>query len=1652
MTFHSLVDLFRFNSQEHASASLTYMRNGETPDRSLTHAQLSVRAQQLAGWLIEKGYSGQRALLVFPPGLEFIEAFMACMIAKVIAVPVATAPLAGDKNKVKRMLSILRDCQPKLVMGVTQTIDKAPLFVEENPDFQHLAWISLDTFDQWEQYGNVKIAPPSGSDLAFLQYTSGSTAHPKGVMLSHKNILHNLAQWDLGLGHDHDSKMVCWVPHFHDLGLLYGVLFPLYKGISSYLLPAASIVQKPSRWLHVISTYRGTHSMGPNFIYDLCTERISDEECQGMDLSSWRMALNAAEPIRAETLHKFNEKFAPYGLSPNTMTAAYGLAESTCIVTGQNWNKPMRSLRLSATALSRNQVVPAKEGEAFTELVACGSPDVDSVLKIVDPVTFAECAADGIGEIWVRCDSVSSGYWNRAEENQRTFGAKIQGDPQEHAYLRTGDMGFLHEGEVFTTGRIKDMMIVRGENYYPQDAEWEIEHAHPAFKPSCCAVFSIDRDNQEKVVVVQELIRHYDKWPFEEMYAAVRRAIGSVYDLPIESIVLIRPNTTSKTSSGKIQRAASKAAYLNDGLQVIARWDRTAKQAEQLTAKPAPRTTPAIEEISTYLIQRITEIASLSPGIVNPTRPFAEYGLGSLDSTMLAEELAKKFHIDVLPTAFYDHPSIRQLAEYLTLPREQQTAKPAQIAHDDTIAVVGLACRFPGADNAQAFWSLLSEGRCAPNMRTENDGSVRYGGFIDNIASFDNDFFSVTRREASCLDPQQRIAMEVAWHAMEDAGIKPADLAGSNTGVFLGASSFDYGSLQLNEAELDAYSCQGSVLAVIANRLAYQFDLRGPSFVVDTACSSGLTAVHLACRSLRESECNVALAGATNVLLAQDWDIALTKAGMLAPDGLCKTFDASANGYVRGEGCGIVVLKRYADALRDGDRVYGVILGTAINQDGRSNGLTAPNGNAQEALLRTALGKAGVNPSELNYIEAHGTGTSLGDPIECAALRRVLGEREEPCLVGSVKASIGHLEAAAGIASLIKTMLALHHNAIPAQQHFKKLNPLIDLGNALSIPHVLTEWKRPQSGRRCASVSAFGFSGTNACAVVGDGPQVQAAASPTLPSALPFVLTARDQAALQRLAARHLDHLATLSTDEWPHMLYTAACRRSVQAARFATVVDSPAALASRLQALSHAGDSSAASNAPTRIAFVYSGQGIPLAGVGRDLYECVPAFRDALNKCDAILEPILGKTLYALLYEDKAEEELTRPGLAQPIQFSLQYALTQAFLAFGVRPDIVMGHSLGEYAALVTAGAMSLDVALRLVIRRGEFAENFTPQGAMASIFADEATVLNAIGHCKLPIDLAAINGKHHCVVAGTPDAIATFCSYLTTENIAEYRKLAVARAYHSALIDPIVGPYTNFARECNFFTPHTKLISNVSGALWPSEQRLEADYLARHLREPVRFTDSLETLVSEQATIAIEIGSKPVLCTIAQAHLDNRGPRWIPTLRHNGDDVRALLDCLAQAFTAGANVNWQALFAGNAMRTVQLPAYPFELRNHWYQQRAQNNARSAAGTNVRMTAETDQSETIITAPTDIADLSIADGLAQLLARLLHVTPAEINKQAYFLDLGVDSIILMEFTRLTNVHYSAQFTIGEIFERYPSIDLVAQCLADRVVSMAALP
>ncbi len=774
----------------------------------------------------------------------------------------------------------------------------------------------------------------------------------------------------------------------------------------------------------------------------------------------------------------------------------------------------------------------------------------------------------------------------------------------------------------------------------------------------------------------------------------------------------------------------------------------------------------------------------------------------------------------------------------------------------EPIAIVGLGCRFPGAPDLASFWRLLRDGGDAisevPPERWDIDAfydpdpdapgkmSTRWGGFLTDVDRFDADFFGIPPREAERTDPQQRLVLEVAWEALENAGLAPDRLSGSSTGVFIGISHCDYARILFRHAaRISAYNGAGSYTSIASNRLSYLLNLRGPSMAIDTACSSSLSAVHLACQHLRQRECRIALAGGVNLNLTPDETIALSKARMMAADGRCKTFDARADGYVRGEGCGVVVLKRVEDALRDGDRIRAVIRGSAANQDGLSNGLTAPNGPAQQELVQRALENAGVAPAQIGYVEAHGTGTSLGDPIEVKALRSALARGRGPedrCWIASVKTNIGHLEAAAGIAGLIKAVLALEHEAVPPHLHLQRLNPLVVLG-LFSIPTTCQPWPRgPQP--RLAGVSSFGFGGSNCHVVIEEAPARSTTISAVDGAAHLFTLRAKSEPALRELAQRDAAYFQAHPETALADACFTSNTGRSVFDHRLAVVARTSSQLSAALDAFA-AGKEAAElvhGKAPGRkrpkVGFLFTGQGSQYAGMGRGLFATQPVFREAIERCDALLRVSLQRPLLEVLYPAPgAESPLNQTAYAQPALFALEYALAQLWRSWGVEPTWVLGHSVGEYVAACVAGAFSLEDGLRLVAERGRLMQQLPLGGAMAAVRADEERVRAALARGGQPVSIAALNGPGQVVISGAAGAVAAVLADLKHDGILA-QPLSVSHAFHSALMEPMIEPFRRVAQTVQSGPLRIALVSNLGGRVVGRGEVLDADYWAGHVR----------------------------------------------------------------------------------------------------------------------------------------------------------------------------------------------------------------------------
>ena len=1559
----TLVDLLRWRAESQGEhTAYIFLPDGETEGEHATFAQLDAQARRIAVGLRRLGLSGERAVLLYPPGPTYVAAFFGCLYAGVVAVP-AYPP--RNNRGLPRIKSIIEDSGAAIAMTSSGVVSRMRKMFDTLPE---LAVTELFVSDELEEGLEEEWVPPEidENSLAFLQYTSGSTGAPKGVMLSHANLLHNSALIQEAFGTSADDVGVIWLPPYHDMGLIGGLLHVVYTGARCVLMPPAAFLQRPMRWLEAISNYRGTVSGGPNFAYELVAKKATQEEIEKLDLSSWKVAFNGAEPVRAETLEFFSEKFKPAGFDPAAHYPVYGLAEATLIVTGGVQGDGAKVVAFDKKGLEQRRAVEASDEATSRELVGCGGALGGQRLAIVDPETGRECGPGEIGEVWVRGPSVAQGYWERPEETERTFGGRIA-ETGEGPFLRTGDLGFLHGGQLFIAGRIKDLIIIRGVNYYPQDLELTSERSHPALRVGSAAAFAIEVEGEEQLVVAQEL-EFRQKPDVAEVTAAIREAIVDEHGILPYAVVLVKPGRIPKTSSGKIQRYATRQKYLEGTLETVGEWradqeprdepvpPRGEVRPEEPAEKaPVPARTKA--EIEAWLVEQLSKRLKVPAKQINRKEPFARYGLDSVQAIGLAGDLEAWLGRPLSPTLAYDYPNIEALAAYLSgeeaSPTEASSEAPLE---NEPIAVVGLSCRFPGAPNADAFWKLLRDGvdaiREVPADRWDVDelydpdpdapGKMitRWGGFIDDVDKFDASFFGISPREATEMDPQQRLLLEVAWEALEAAGVNPEEVRGSRTGVFVGVSSNDYSVIQHGDLEnVSAYTGTGNAFSIAANRLSYMLDLRGPSMAIDTACSSSLVTVHLATRSLRAHETDLAIVGGVNLMLSPELTVALSHARMMSPEGRCKTFDASADGYVRGEGVGVVVLKRLSDAVRDNDNILAVIRGSAVNQDGRSNGLTAPNGVAQQEVIRAALADARVQPEDVDYVETHGTGTILGDPIEVKSLAEVMKDRpkEKPCLIGSVKTNIGHLEAAAGIAGLIKVVLSLHHGEIPPHLHFKQINPHIPIDELpFEIPTKRRSWKT--NGKpRLAGVSSFGFGGTNAHVVLEEAPK--RALPPNDPERPLHVLTAsaRDPETLRELAGRLGRFAAEREDVALADMAYTLNTGRGHFEQRLALRVRDREQVAQALldfEAGKVAPDvrvGSVSGSAESRVAFLFTGQGAQYVGMGRELYETQPTFKRALDRCNEILADKLGQPLLSVIFgETDAGALLDETAYTQPALFAIEYGLLELWRSWGVEPEYVTGHSIGEYVAALAAGVFDLEDALTLVYHRGRLMQSLPKDGEMAAVFAELELVKEVLRPYADEVAVAGANGPSNTVISGRKEVVEEVLKRFEAQGV-EFRRLRVSHAFHSPLMEPILDEFEQVASEVQYRPPQIGLISNVTGRLFGDGEIPNARYWRQHIRQAVLFHPGMQELANLGCNVFVELGPHPTLIGMARRSLTNLDAVWVASLNRKQKDWEVLTDSLAQLYVRGVGLDWKGFDRDYQRRKVQLPTYPFRRQRYW-------------------------------------------------------------------------------------------------------------------------
>ncbi|MCY7294927.1 type I polyketide synthase [Alteromonas sp. a30] len=1535
-------------------------RNGEKIVESVSYQQLNKTVERVALHLSSQTQPQDRVVLAFRSGLEFLYGFYGCLQAGVVAVPV---PLPRFAGKADRLASIVEDTGAALVLTTSELTESGKF------DQINCPKVSIDSWLESEPQA-TELPEITGDMLAFLQYSSGSTSEPKGVMVTQQNLVEQVQLLTGEIDADTGSVMASWLPHFHDLGLVLGLINSVYKGGQTVFMAPETFIQKPVYWLRLISDYQANFTMAPNFAFDLCVQKIADADCEGVDLSSLVCAGIAAEPVRAHTIENFTNKFSSFGFQKSAFFPSYGLAEATLLVAGKGRTRTLNMRSFNSRDLDAGKVVACDDSDKQARrLVSNGQICSIFEAAIVDPETHQLVGPNQVGEIWIRGGSTTQGYWNRDEDNQHHYNVALEGG-DENGYFRTGDIGFLFHNELYVCGRIKDLILIHGSNHHAADIETSIE-AKLGDKVAESVAFSVDVDDQERLVVLLGLKKNEDSDP--QLADEVISALLENHELAVDYVLAVT-RKLPRTTSGKIRRNQCRQDFLNGTLDYETLYEKP-KDAKKVQAVEAPEpeqeSVAFTDELNWLFTQLGKHLQTDNPEQYRD-KNLSDIGLSGSKLSILSNDLQKQYGRLLPPSYLAEFETVEKIAhniadfkpasdtDFKSVDELLEENFDSDGSKDEPIAIIGVACRFPGAKNKFEFWENLCEGVDSlievPEDRWDIDSvyhenslavgkmNTRRAGFISDIDQFDRNFFSLSVRECVRMDPAHRLLMEVAWETFENAGVKPSSMEESNTSVVVGISGSDYAQLQFGDETLaDSYAGLGSALTNAASRISHFYNLRGPALAVDTACSSSLTSVHMACKSIRSGECSMALAGGVNILLSPNVTMSLTKAGMMAPDGKCKTFDEKANGYVRAEGIGLVLLKPLSKAKADGNHICAVIRGSATNQDGKSSGISAPNGEAQQRVVLAACADAGIQPGDFDYVECHGTGTSLGDPIEVNALGEVLkigADDNTKCNIGSVKTNIGHAESAAGIASLIKVTMMLENNIAPKSLNFETPNPAIDFDNIRAAVQTETGTLRKHDRPALIGVNSFGVGGTNVHIVL---EEYENEAAPELPSDLPeqwmLPISAKSKVSLQGLASKIADYvnanpdkasLAALSNSLFTH--------REHLAHRALVTGKSPDTLVKALQAVSEetyhpsAVVGSALNEVDDqKLAFVYAGQGQQWWAMGRELFASEPVFREQVEMCDKEMAQYTDWSLIEELHKDEADSRLDDTEIAQPAIFAIQVGLTALWQYQGYQPSAVVGHSIGEVTAAYVAGCISFSEACHLIIIRARLMQAATGHGLMVSVESTLEEVQPYLETHADKVDVAAINGPTTLVLSGDVDTLHRVTDRLENAGIACV-KLPVNYAFHSYQME---DSKHDLIKALSFLKPmpaKIPLVSTVSGEWLAQGGLLTPEYWGENLREKVMFKAGIETLVNSGYTSFVEISARPVLQRVIRKTAEQFVPscQVVASLQKDEQEQESFAKSIGDLFVAGLEPHC-ALQKLYPVFEPRLPSYAWDQQRFW-------------------------------------------------------------------------------------------------------------------------
>jgi len=1465
----------------------------------VTHGQIHDDAACLGTVLRRRGLSaGDRVLLRLPDSPELVQLMLACLGQGIVAF------LANPELNRRDHSFAENDTEPALVITTGALRDR----FRESTVADAAELIAQATHAEPAGYAQLAANAP-----AYATYTSGTTGTPKAAIHRHSDVWAYVeAMCDRALQLTEHDTGLCSAPMYFAYGLGNSVWFPLATGSS------AVIVKRP---VTAEATADLSATFGASVLYCVPTlfARIV-EACSPASFRSLRCVVSAGEALDVRLADRMTDFFGGIPILDGIGSTEVG--QTFVSNTVEEWRPG-----------TIGKVLPPYEIRVTTLQGTTAGPGV-------------------AGNLWVRGPSISPGYWRRPA------------DLRDGDWLDTRDrVSVDSDGWVTYHCRVDDTEIIGGVNVNPRDIERLLTEDERVAHAAVVAVTESPGVSALQAFLVPAEHTVIDESVMRDLHQRLIFQLSAV-QVPHRFTVV---EQLPRTPTGKLVRAALRAESPAPPI-----WDRPAEPPPETPETPEPtrERTPNNVTLSGRLAvlrqeqHRLVadtvcaEVAKMlgqaDPHSLNRELAFSELGFDSKMTVELRNRLTAVTGLHLSDTVGWDYGSIAQLARHVEaqLSSGNSTTTPApSTAVDEPIAIVGMGCRFPGGvDTPQALWEMVAGARDVvsefptdrgwdvrglfdPDPDAAGKTYTRWGGFLADVAGFDAGFFGIGPSEARTMDPQQRLLLECSWEALEQAGIDPISLQGSATGVFTGIFAQRYGAAGTDR--LEGYGLTGSALSVASGRVAYVLGLQGPAVSVDTACSSSLVSLHWAVQSLRSGECDLALAGGVTVMTSPETFIGFSRQRGLAPDGRCKAFAGAADGTAWGEGAGVLALERLSDAQRSGHPVLAVVRGSAVNQDGASNGLTAPNGPSQQRVIRSALAAARLTAADVDVVEGHGTGTTLGDPIEAQALLAAYGQErpaDRPLWMGSIKSNMGHTQAAAGVAGVIKMVQAMRHGVMPATLHVDAPSPRVDWDRgAVSVLTEARPW--PVEGRpRRAAVSSFGISGTNAHVVLEQGPQDEPeSAQPANPNGpLPWVISAKTGEALTAQAARLSAHLRAHPRLEPVDVGYTLA-RRSTFEHRAVVLGSDRQTLTEALAALADGEPDAAAVTGRAgqvgKSVVVFPGQGSQCFGMGRQLYDRLPlfarAFDDVADELDRHLRLPLREVLWG---SDSGLLDSTE--FAQPALFAVEVSLFAVLRSWGMTPDFVMGHSVGEFSAAYVAGVLTLPDAALLVAARGRLMQALPPGGAMTAVSAAEDTVTPLLAEGAV---IAAINAPESVVLSGPQSAVHSTADRLAAHGH-RVHPLAVSHAFHSPLMEPMLDEFAQIAARVEPRRPQIPLISNVTAQSVDVDGDFgSARYWVEHIRRPVRFADSIQTLQTHGATHFIEVGPGSGLTASIEQSLPAADPVTVALLGKGRPEVAALLQGAARLFTTGMPVEWLAVFAGLGGRRIELPTYAFQRRRFW-------------------------------------------------------------------------------------------------------------------------